>query len=102
MHSEPAQLDEPVGVTGKVVSSDGKPVGEVVVNLQPLENGYLKAVDVDKQGAFKVETHPGKYAYFFSPAKGKAVPAQAASLTEANMERTVTVASGQELVITLP
>ena len=99
----PPPLAGPVSVTGKVVASDGKPVGGVSVNLQPLENGYMKTVDVKPDGTFEVETHTGKYAYFFTPKSGtKAVPPQFAKLKEANLERTVSVASGQELVINLP
>lgn len=99
----PPPLAGPVSVTGKVVAGDGKPVGGVAVNLQPLENGYMKTVDVKPDGTFAVETQPGKYAYFFTPKSGtKAVPLQFAKLAEANLERTVNVASGQELVISLP
>jgi hypothetical protein len=99
----PPPLAGPVSVTGKVVTNDGKAVGGVAVNLQPLENGYLKTIDVKPDGTFTVETHAGKYAYFFTPKTGtKAVPPQVANLVEANLERTVIVASGQEIVINLP
>lgn len=99
----PPPLEGPVSVAGKVVASDGKPVGGVAVNLQPLENGYMKTVEVKPDGTFQIETHAGKYAYFFTPKPGtKAVPTKVANLVEANLERTVSVASGQELVINLP
>lgn len=99
----PPPLAGPVSVSGKVVESDGKPVGGVVVNLQPLENGYMKAVEVKSDGTFAVETQGGKYAYFFTPKTGaKAVPPQVAKLAEASLDRTVNVAAGQELVIRLP
>ena len=99
----PPPLAGPVSVNGKIVTSDGKPVGGVAVNLQPLENGYMKTVDVKPDGTFAVETQAGKYAYFFTPKAGtKALPPQVANLAEANMERTVIVASGQELVINIP
>ena len=99
----PPPLTGPVSVNGKVVASDGKPVGGMVVNLQPLEQGYSKAVDVKPDGSFTVETHAGKYAYFFAPKTGsKSVPPQVAKFNEANMERTVTVTAGQELAINLP
>ena len=99
----PPPLAGPISVTGKVVANDGKPVGGVSVNLQPLENGYMKTVEVKPDGTFSVETQAGKYAYFFSAKAGtKAVPPQVAKLGEASMERTVKVASGQELVINLP
>lgn len=98
----PPQLEGPVSVNGKVVSSDGKAIGGVTLNLQPLEQGYMKTIDVGADGTFKVETHSGKYAYYFTPKSGtKAVPAQLASLVEANLDRTVSVANGQELLITI-
>ncbi len=99
----PPQLAGPVSANGKVVASDGKAVGSVTLNLQPLEEGYSKTIEVKPDGTFAVETHAGKYAYFFSPKAGtKAVPPQVASLAEANLDRTVSVANGQEIVISLP
>ncbi len=97
----PPQLEGPINVSGKVVGSDGKAVGGVTLNLQPLEQGYQKAVEVDASGAFSVETHAGKYAYYFTPKSGaKAVPPTVASLVEASLDRTVSITSG-ELVITI-
>ncbi len=99
----PAPISGPVSATGKVLASDGKAVGGVTLNLQPLEEGYSKAIEVQADGSFTVETQAGKYAYFFTPKTGvKAVPPQVASLVEANLERTVSVSSGQEIVINLP
>jgi hypothetical protein len=96
------QLAGPVTVNGKV-SSGGKPVGGVVLNLQPLEDGYEKKIEVEPDGTFTVETHAGKYAYYFTPKSGTSkLPTEVASLREANLERTVTVASGQELLVNLP
>ncbi len=98
----PPQLAGPVTVDGKV-SKGGKPVGGMVINLQPLEEGYEKKIEVKPDGSFTVETHAGKYAYYFTPKSGASkVPAECASLGEANLERTVTVAAGQELVVDLP
>ncbi len=99
----PPQLAGPVNVNGKVVTSQGKTVGGFVVNLQPLEEGYEKKVEVKSDGTFTVETHAGKYAYYFTPKSGTGkVPPEVASLAEANLERTVSVASGEELIINLP
>lgn len=99
----PPPLAGPVNVSGKIVGSDGKPVSGVAVNLQPLENGYLKTVEVKLDGSFAVETQAGKYAYYFTPKSGsKAVPPQVAPLIEPNMDRTVVVAAGKDLVISLP
>lgn len=99
---DPPQLDGPISVNGKI-SSGGKPVGGVVINLQPLENGYEKKIEVKPDGTFTVETHAGKYAYYFSPKSGtKKVPNEFAKLVEANLDRTVTVAAGEELLVNLP
>lgn len=98
----PPQLAGPVSVNGKITSG-GKPVGGVVLNLQPLEEGYEKKIEVKPDGTFAVETHAGKYAYYFTPKSGSSkLPTQVASLKEANLERTVTVASGEELLVNLP
>lgn len=99
---DPPQLSGPVSVNGKV-SSGGKPVGGVVLNLQPLEEGYEKKIEVKPDGTFAVETHAGKYAYYFTPKSGTSkLPTEVASLGQANLERTVTVASGQELLVSVP
>lgn len=99
----PPQIAGPVSVNGKVVTSGGDAVGGVSLNLQPLEQGYSRTIEVKPDGTFTVETEAGKYAYFFSPKAGaKAVPPQVASLVEASLDRAVTIASGQEAVITVP
>ncbi len=99
--SQAPPLGAPVNVSGTVTAS-GKPLGNVVLNLQPLENGYSQTIQVKADGTFTVETQPGKYAYFFSPKEGtKTLPAPAASYAQATMERTVQVASGQPLAIDL-
>jgi hypothetical protein len=84
------------------VKAAGKPVGNVVLNLQPLENGYSKIIPVAADGTFTVETQPGKYAYFFTPKEGtKTVPPEAAKYAQASMERTVQVAASSSLDIDL-
>jgi len=99
----PTTNSEPVKVSGQILGSDGKPVGDVTLNLQPIENGYARTVDVSSTGSFSVETEPGKYAYFFSAkAKAKSTPPQVADYLQASLDRTVTVAAGQELKIQLP
>lgn len=94
-------MGQAVSVTGAVTAS-GKPIGNVVLNLQPLENGYSKIIPVKADGTFTVETQPGKYAYFFTPKEGtKTVPAPATNFVQASMERTVQVAAGKSLDIDL-
>src|SRR5688500_17598389 len=84
----PPKINEPVSVKGKVLNSAGKPVGDVAVNLQPLETGYAKTVEVKPDGTFAVETHAGPYAYFFTPKNGaKNTPKDVANYLQANMDR---------------
>lgn len=99
--SQAPALDAPVNVTGTLKAS-GSPLGNVVLNLQPLENGYSKIIPVKADGTFSVETQAGKYAYFITPKEGtKTVPPAAANFVQASMERTVQVAAGQALDIDL-
>jgi len=99
----PPANSEPVKISGQVLGADGKPIGDVTLNLQPLETGFARTIDVASTGSFSVETEPGKYAYFFSPkAKAKTAPPQVADYLQASLDRTVTVVAGQELKVQLP
>lgn len=99
--SQATPVGAAVSVTGSVTAS-GKPVGNVTLKLQPLEQGYEKFIPIGADGKFTVETQPGKYAYSFAPKEGtKTVPAPAAGYVQASMERTVQVAAGQPLTIDL-
>lgn len=96
----PAQIEGPVNVKGSVLNSAGKPVGDVAMNLQPLETGYAKTVEVKSDGTFAVETHAGPYAYYFTPKSGaKSTPKDVANYLQANLKRTVVVNNGHELKI---
>lgn len=96
----PPSIQEAVRVEGKILSQDGKPLGNVAVNFQPLENGYSKTVEVASNGSFAVETQPGKYAYYFSPKPGaKTASPKMAKYLQASMDRTVNISQGQELEI---
>ncbi len=98
-----APLDKPVNVSGSVLDSQGKPIGNVTLNLQPLENGYAQFVELPSDGKFSLETQAGKYAWFFTPKSGtKQVPPAVKDLTAASMDRTVVVSSGSPLEIKLP
>jgi hypothetical protein len=93
----------PVSVSGKLTGSDGKPVGGVTLNLQPLENGYAQVVPVKPDGSFAVETIPGKYAYFLAPKSGaKQTPPQLEPYASASMDRTVVIAPDKPAEIKLP
>jgi len=99
----PPAVETPVSVNGKITAPGGKPVGNVTLNLQPLENGYSKEVPVKPDGSFTVEATPGKYAYYFTPKRGaKATPSDLAGYVAPSLERTIVVASEQAVDITLP
>ena len=99
----PPPIDQAVTVKGQVAANNGKPITNVALNLQPLESGHLRTVDVKPDGTFTVETQPGKYAYYFTPKAGaKTVPPQVSKARQASMERVVVVAPGQNVDITLP
>ena len=96
----PPSIQEAVRVEGKILGQDGKPLGGVAVNFQPLQDGYSKTVEVAPNGSFAVETQPGKYAYYFSPKPGaKTAPPKVAKYLQASMDRTVNISQGQELEI---
>ena len=99
--SQATPLGQSVSVSG-TVTANGKPVGNVTLNLQPMDAGYTQIIPVKADGTFTVETQPGKYAYFFTPKEGtKTVPAPATNFVQGSMDRTVQVASGQSLSIDL-
>lgn len=97
---------EPALVKGKVASADGKPVGGVLLTLQPLEDGHLTPLEVGPDGSFQGELVPGKYAYFVGKSSKTKSSAQTlkrvdAKFLEPNMSRTVDVAPGSDLSIAL-
>ncbi|MFN5104746.1 MAG: hypothetical protein ACK5GJ_18295 [Planctomycetota bacterium] len=90
-------LGEPVSVSGKLTKS-GQPLGNVTLMLQPLEKGHPVPLKVGADGSYKGSVVPGKYAYFLMPldeANAAVLNGVDASLKEANMQRTITVAPGQ-------
>lgn len=97
----PPAIDIPVTVKGRLISNDiNSKLDNVSLNLQPLENGYMKTIDVGSDGTFTVETQPGKYAYFLTPKAAKKPASKIVSqLSEPSMERTLVVASGNEIEI---
>lgn len=88
-------------IQGKVIGADGAPIGNVLVVLQPTENGYVTEMEADAKGAFSGELIPGKYVYYFAPSK-KAKAAMpkgiSAPYTEPKMEHLVEVKPGAEIV----
>lgn len=93
--------------TGKLTAADGTPVGNVLLNLQPLEAGHPVLLEVDEQGNFKGEGVPGEYAYFVAKSAKKGGAAEAAlkkvpaQFLEANLDRKVKLGESSSLAITL-
>lgn len=100
----PGQLEAPVAFTGRVMDASGKPVKDIAVELQPLENGHPATLQVNADGSFSGEAVPGKYAYKLVPgAKARTAPKGIATeLLETSMERTYQVGSSTPLEIKLP
>jgi hypothetical protein len=98
------QRQAKVSVTGKV-SHGGQPVGNVLVAFHPLDNGFLGTFPVKPDGSFGGELVAGNYSYYVT--KAEAPNAEVAlknidpKFLEPNMERKVSVAHGQGLLIAL-
>lgn len=97
---------EPALVQGKIAGSNGRPVGRVLLTLQPLEDGHLTPLEVSADGRFQGELVPGKYAYYVGKSSRSKSSTQAlkgvdAKFFEPDMSRTIMVASGTELNIAL-
>ncbi|MFM8573712.1 MAG: hypothetical protein ACKOAU_19110, partial [Pirellula sp.] len=89
-------MNDPVNIAGKLTQG-GKPLGNITLMLQPLENGHPVPLAVDSDGTFKGSAIPGKYAYYLVSKEDGSTPTASvnASSMQASMDRTVTIASGQ-------
>ena len=92
-------------VQGKLETSAGKPIGGVLLTLQPLGDGHPAPMEVSENGTFKGEAVPGKYAYYVEKSSAKSSEQSLKQVNskyqKADMGRTVTVQVGQELRIAL-
>lgn len=99
----PGKNEDPVEVTGKVTSAAGRPVTDVVLNLQPVGAGGHATATV-KNGEFKAAVMPGKYTYFFAEAS-KAPPAAFQAIPEkyraGAMDRQIEIRAGNVLDLKL-
>ena len=102
--SKPAARTAPMAVTGKVTHA-GQPVKDVVVTFQPLDVGHVGAFPLKADGTFQGELIAGNYTYYVA---SSASPTSAAALKkfdpkfhEANLERSIAVAPGQEIILAL-
>ena len=100
---QPGLKSTPVSEVGKV-SLAGQPVGNVAVSFQPLDNGHQKSLPVKPDGTFQGELISGKYAYSLvqsTPESQQVLGKIPPQYLEPDLQRTVQVAPGQELVIAL-
>ncbi len=94
----------PTKISGKVSTADGKPVGGILLTLQPLEDGHMAPIEVAKDGTFSGELIPGKYAYFVgksatSKSSDQVLKQLSPKYLEADLNRTVQVTPGEDLAI---
>ncbi len=91
-------------VTGKLTLR-GEPIGDVLLTLQPLENGHTAPLPVAKDGSFSAEIVPGKYAFFVGKLSGKNSDTVLKKIEpkyyEADLTRTINVSPGSDLTINI-
>jgi hypothetical protein len=101
---QPGIKEAPVNVTG-TVSQAGRPVGNFSVSFQPLDHGHLKSLPVEPDGTFQGELISGTYAYSVVPSTAaesqQALSKVPPKYLEADLERTVKVEAGREVLIVL-
>ncbi len=107
----PGTRPDPVEVKGKVTFSDGKPVSDVLLTLQPMDTGSMGNIPLGADGSFSEKVVPGKYWYYFSSQEGKnaaekkkfwaAYQAIPEKYRSAGKNHKVTVSSGSNLDIKL-
>ncbi len=100
-------LDEPAAFSGKLTNADGSPVGNVLLTLQPLENGHPVLLEVDASGKFQGVGVPGEYVYFLgasakpSSSGHAALKKISADFLQANMEHKLKIGESPELNVQL-
>ncbi len=103
-NSEVQLKGTPVSVSGKV-SQGGQPIGGMFVVFQPLGDGHVLEVPIQKDGSFNGELVSGEYAYYVAnPAFLAGAPAPrklAPKYFEADLSRTITAEAGKQLTIAL-
>ena len=94
----------PVNISGNV-SQSGRPVGGIVMVFQPLGDGHVRELPIQKDGTFRGELISGKYAYYVARPTAPIAAQQLRKLPskyfEANLSRTVAVEPGAQLAIEL-
>jgi hypothetical protein len=101
---QPGLKSAPVDITGKV-SQKGQPIGDVSVTFQPLDKGHMKSLQVKPDGSFEGSLISGTYAYSITQSTGANATTALAKVDpqylEANLQRTVTIEPGKEVLIAL-
>lgn len=96
----PGKNPDPVEISGKVTRG-GRPITDVVLNLQPTGSGTQAMYPV-VNGEFKGKATPGKYTYYFSqgrnPANFRGIPEKYQS---GAMDRQVDISAGASLTLTI-
>ena len=102
--SQPGLKNTPVGVTGKV-SQGGQPVGNVAVSFHPIDHGHLTNLQVGPDGTLEGELISGTYAYSIAQSTTadsiQAIGKVAPQYLKPDLQRTVKVEAGQEVLIAL-
>jgi hypothetical protein len=101
--SPPGMKSAPVSIRGKV-SQAGQPLGNIAVSFHPLDHGHLKSLTVRPDGSFEGELISGTYAYSIAQSSADSLPTLrkiSPQYLEPDLQRTITVAAGQELLIAL-
>jgi hypothetical protein len=100
----PAPRPTSAPVTGKVTHA-GQPVRDVVVTFQPLDVGHVGMFPLKPDGTFQGELIAGEYAYYVARGATPTSPAALAKLDpkfhEANLERKIAIAPGEEIILAL-
>lgn len=101
--SSVTKAPEPIDVTGRVQLS-GKPVSEVVFNLQPMIGGNQAAIPL-KNGEFKATLTPGVYTYYITEGSSKESREVFKSIPEkyraGAMDRKIEIAAGGTIEVAL-
>ena len=103
----PPMVADAQPVSGTLMFADGKPVPNVMVQLQPLGEGHLVMMEVDEAGNFTGQVIPGEYAYFITQSaklknpKSGGLSKVPPAYQEASMERKITVNPKGDLNLTI-
>lgn len=103
--SSATPLPAPVTVNGKLEMSDGKPIGNLLLTLHPMEGQQQAFIPVGEDGTFKVEAISGKYSYYVGKSTAKNSEATLkkvnAKFLEADLNRSIVISAGQELKVVI-